>query len=91
LKGMSKSSRDISMMLPTTIRLICIFEPPTGFADYVGQNYSNGASTHKAIFKVKIPVFALPPPLDEGANNEKKNWDEKLMELSSMNTSLNQT
>jgi len=60
--------------------------------DHVGQNYANGANTCEAILKMKIPVFALPPPLAEGANNsERGSRKRKLSELSGMNTSLSQT
>ena len=48
-------------------------------ADHVGRNYTNGADTREAILKMEIPVFALPPPLAEGANSsEKRKWEKKI-------------
>jgi len=51
-------------------------------ADHVGRNYTNGADTREAILKMEIPVFALPPPLAEGANSsEKRKWEKKIDEI----------
>ena len=48
-------------------------------ADHVGQNYTNCADTSEVILTMEIPVFALPPPLAEGANNsEKRKWEKEI-------------
>jgi len=48
-------------------------------ADHVGQNYTNCADTREAILKMEILVFALPPPLAQGANSsEKRKWEKKI-------------
>jgi len=41
-------------------------------AEHGSWNYTNGADTRKAILKMEIPVFALPPPLAEKVGKE--NW-----------------